>query len=330
MANDRTMKMIRARTFHVAQIALAVALACAEHALCQPVIDPLAEARSLLAAGQLEQSEKWLHTYLGNNPSSADAHFLLGYVLFREKKPKDSLAEFTAGAAARRPKVDELKTVASDYVLLGDYEDADHWFSEITSESPNDAETWYLLGRTKYNEGRFEEGVSSFERSLALHPRDVEAEDNLGLCRKELNQLKEAKVAFQTAIEWQGKTPTDAQPFLNLGILIADAGEWENAIRYLTQAASLSPSNPRIHEELGAVYQEQNELPKAQEELERAVTLAPKSSEAHFKLAELYRKEGKRDRAQQEFEICSQLNSTHSSSQTPNPFLPNPNAPPKP
>ena len=167
---------------------------------------------------------------------------------------KDSLAEFTAGAAIQRPKADELRTVASDYVLMGDYADADHWFSEVTAEAPNDAETWYLLGRTKYNEGRYEEGIASFKHTLALRPKDVEAENNLGLCLRELSQLKEAKAAFETAIEWQGQTPTDAQPFLNLGTMVADSGDPENAIRYLTRAAALSPENPiRSQEELGAV-----------------------------------------------------------------------------
>jgi Tfp pilus assembly protein PilF len=84
----------------------------------------------------------------------------------------------------------------------------------------------------------------------------------------------------------------------------------------------LSPENPKIHEELAGAYDGQNNLPKAQAELERAVGLAPNSSSLHFKLANLYRKEGMRDKARQEFEVCAKLNSTHSSTETPNPFLP--------
>src|ERR1700719_2658785 len=75
--------------------------------------DPLAHERALLAANKLEESESALVTYIGTNPSSPDAHFLLGYVLFREKKATESLAEFTAGARFRRPHPDELKIVAS-------------------------------------------------------------------------------------------------------------------------------------------------------------------------------------------------------------------------
>jgi tetratricopeptide (TPR) repeat protein len=292
--------------------------------LTAPSSDPLAAARALLDAGQLAEAEASIRSYLGSRGDSADGHFLLGYVLFREQKAKDSLAEFTAGAALRRPDANELKTVASDYVLLGDFSDADQWYSEVTSEKPDDVDAWYLLGRTKYNEGRYDQAASSFERALALRPMYVEAENNLGLCLRELNQLERAKSAFQTAIDWEGKSPSDSQPYLNLGALLVDQGEVEAAITNLSKAVALSPANPKVHEALGNAYEAQNNLAVAQAELEKAVALAPNSSGLHFKLANLYRKEGLREQAKHEFELCAKLNSTHSSTETPNPFLPAP------
>jgi Flp pilus assembly protein TadD len=307
--------------------ALVLALMCTQTALGEQLADPLAEARGFLESGLPAKSEASIRSYLNGHPDSADAHFLLGYVLFREQKAQDSLAEFTAGAKTRRPKADELKTVASDYVLLGDYSDADTWFTAVSVESPNDPDAWYLLGRTKYNEGRYDEAASSFERSLVLRPKYVEAENNLGLCWRELNKPDEAKAAFQTAIDWQGDAPSDAQPYLNLGTLLADRGDLDKAILCLAQAAALSPTNPKVHEQLGSAYEARNNFPKAQSELERAIALAPGTSALHFKLAEIYRKQGLRDLARKEFDICAKLNSTHSSPATPNPFQPKESAP---
>lgn len=306
---------------------LGLLLPCAFAAHCQSPPEALAEPRALLAEGKLASAEAALHGYLKEHPGSAEAHFLLGYVLFREQRPAESLAEFTAGARVRRPKADELKTVASDYILLQDYADADRWFTEVTVESPGDADAWYLLGRTKYNKNEFVDAVSSFERALTLRPRYIEAENNLGLSWKELNNPEKAKAAFQAAIDWQGDAPADPQPFLNLGTLLADGSDFDKSIPYLAKAAALSPENPRIHEELGQVYEAKKNLPQAQAELEKAVALAPAISGLHFRLGQIYRHEGLRDRAQHEFELCEKLNSTHSSTSTPNPPVPDGSAP---
>jgi tetratricopeptide (TPR) repeat protein len=283
---------------------------------------PLQEARSLLATGKISEAETVLRAYLKNDPSSADAHYLLGDVLFREQKARESLAEFTTGAKFKHPGASELKIVASDYVLLADFADADKWFSEVTAETPNDAEAWYLLARTKYNENRFAESIAAFDHVLTLRPKDVQAEDNLGLSQQGLGHTEQAKAAFQTAIEWQHDAPADAQPYLNLGIVLTDQGDLTGAIRQLTKAAALAPGNPTIHEELGRALQTKGDMEGAQSQLETAVKLAPNAAALHFKLGQIYRRRGFNDRAQEEFAICAKLNGGHSSTEVPNPFSP--------
>ena len=294
-------------------------------------VDGLSEARAAVAASgsadSLSKAEAQVRSYMAGHPGSADAHFLLGYILFREKHAKESLAEYTAGAAIRRPKADDLKVVASDYVLLADLEDADKWLSEVTAENPEDANAWYLLGRTKFNEGYYDKAVPCFERALTLHPKYVEAENNLGLAYRELNEMDKAKAAYQLAIDWQAETPKDAQPYLNMGALLVDQGEVEKSVPFLSKAVELSPNNPKTHEQLATAYQAEQKLDSAEAEMEKAVELSPETSALHFKLGAIYRKAGKRDLAQEQFKISERLNSTHSSKEIPNPFSPEPTAP---
>ena len=308
------------------QVALCFLTACAllfpAAGIGQSEAEPLRTAQSLLAAGKLPEAEATLRRYLKDDPSSAEAHYLLGDVLFREKRAVESLGEFTAGSKFKPPGAVELRTIASDYVLLGDFADADKWFSQVTVETPNDPEAWYLLGRTKYNENRFAEAVASFEHVLALRPKDIRAEDNLGLSQQGLGHTEQAKTAFQTAIEWQGDVPTDAQPYLNLGILLTNQGDAAAAIPQLTKAAALAPQNPKIHEELGRALQAKGDMEAAQSQLEAAVKLAPNAASLHFKLGQIYRHRGLNERAQQEFAICAKLNGAHSSTEVPNPFTP--------
>ena len=289
-----------------------------------PKANTLQNVRHLLDVGQLAESEKILRSYLNDHPQTADALFLLGYTLFREQRPKDSLVEFTEGAKFERPQKSDLKIVAADYVLLGDFADADKWLTLVTNESPEDADAWYLLGRAKYNENRFQEAIQCFQRTLALRPKDVKAEDNLGLSYQGLNRLDDARATFETAISWQNDLPVkDAQPYLNLGILLVDQERPSQALSYLQQAAALAPHNPKVREQLGRAYNVLNMPDKAQLELEQAVALAPEVSGLHFMLGQTYRRQGMLQQAKQQFDICARLNSTHSSVETPNPVAQN-------
>jgi Flp pilus assembly protein TadD len=288
----------------------------------QVPLDPLAEPKALLARGLPKDAETAIDVFLHANPGSTDGHYLRGEILFREQRAKDSLAEFTTGAKGRVPTAREFGIIASDYVLLRDYTDADRWFTKATAGDPLEASYWYLLGRTRYKEGQYEEAVSAFEHALSLHPRYVEAENNRGLALSVLQKKDLAIQAYQQAIDWQGSSGTDAQPYFNLGTLLLEQNELAKAMDLLEKAVALSPSNPRMHEELGKAYVQQGNLALAQHELEVAVSLSPETSSLHYRLAQIYKKQLKADLAEREFTICAKLVGTHSSTVTPNPFGP--------
>lgn len=224
------------------------------------------------------------------------------------------------GAKGRYPTAREFGMIASDYVLMRDYSDADRWFTEATVCDPSEASYWYLLGRTKYKEGQHDAAISSFDHALSLRPRYVEAENNRGLALSALQQKDSAMQAFQQAIDWQGSSGTDAQPYFNFGTLLLERNDITRAVDLLKKAVTLSPANPSMHEELGKAYVIQDDLPEAQHELELAVSLSPETSSLHFRLAQIYKKQSKTELAKREFAICAKLTGEHSSAATPNPF----------
>ena len=272
-----------------------------------------------MQAGSLSSAELIVRKYLSQKDSSANGQYLLGYILSREVKAKDSLAEYTRAAQLRAPTANDLKVVAVDYVVLGDFVDADRWLTKALSWNPSDASSWYYLGRTKYNENRFSEAIDAFQSCLKLDPHNVKAEDNLGLSYQGLNQPQPAMQAFQTAIAWQTSgSEKDAQPYLNFGTLLVEQGEPDAGLVYLQQAVALSPQNAKAHEQLGRDYLTLKRLKEAQGELEKAVQLAPNSSSVHFELGIDYRDQGLKDQARKEFDRCAELNAAHSSVDTPN------------
>ena len=208
-----------------------------------------------------------------------------------------------------------------DYLLLQADADADKWLTQATSMEPTNGLYWYYLGRTKYNENRFQESVDAFHKSLEFLPLNVRAEYNLGLAYAGKALDDKARNAYETAIAWQkGTAHEDPQPYLDLGMLLANQGHLKEAVPNLQKAVELDAQNPKIHEEMGRVYEQLHDLGKAQIQLESAVALAPKVSSLHFQLGRIYQKAGMTERAKSEFARCAVLNGTHStdSLETPN------------
>ena len=302
----------------------------------------LAEAKSLVQQGKLNEAERTVRQSLQHQPQSADAHFLLGYILFREiqagvepqaeeypnlpeselklrkEKASESLAQFTEGAKYHDPSAFDLKIVALDYVLLGAYTDADKWLTKSLQWNPKDSQGWYYLGRTKYNENRFEEAAGAFKKCLELDPGNIKAEDNLGLSYAGLGRTGDAIAAYQKAIEWQYKSlDKKSGPFLNLGILLLDQHRAPEAVPYLQKAIEISPEDPKAHQQLGKGYSALDRLPEAQAELEKAVQLDPQSAPLHFMLGQIYRREGLSEKAKIEFDRTTSLNALRSLNPNP-------------
>jgi tetratricopeptide (TPR) repeat protein len=322
-----------------------------------PARDLLSEAQSLFKQAKFGEAEGAVRQYLKDHPDSAEGHFLLGHVLFREiqahamletqfqsqahgpmggvktlgRTPSDapdlkgaaemakaSLEEFTAGARFHDPSAADLKIVAFDYVLLGDYPDADKWLGKMLEWAPNDSEGWYYLGRTKYNENRFEEAIEAFRRCLRLDPKNVKAEDNLGLSFAGLGRNDEAAAAYKLAIAWQEQSlPKNPGPYIDLGNLLLEQNHPQDAIPFLLRAIEIAPRESRAHELLGKAYTRAEDFPKAQTELERAIELSPQTPNLHCMIAPVYRKQGLAERAKTEYERCAALTGTHSTPETP-------------
>jgi Flp pilus assembly protein TadD len=301
----------------------AAALACAA-LLCavqqiapltpvSPQTGSLAAARQLVRDGQFARADAMLRPLIAADPQAAEPRYLLAYALLREDKPAESLKEYTSAAALRAPTAAELRSVALDYVLLKALPDADRWMSRALAMDANDAETWYAMGRLRYTQGRYGDALTCFEKTLALNPRSMKGENNLGLAYEALNRNDDAVRAYRNAIAWQKDDPAPSeQPLLNLAILLQHRNQLPEAQQLLEQAAKIAPKDPHIHENLGQVYLHTDRAADAAKEFADAVRLAPQNPRYHYLLGQAYRHAGDEGQAKQEFARSAALNGTHS------------------
>ena len=122
--------------------ALTLASPSVQHASAPPQ-STVADARSLVDAGKLDEAEQLLRRHLVTEPHSPDGHLLLGYVLFRKiqedarylggsghseatrEAAKSSLAAYAEGSRYRDLSAFDLKIAALDQSLVGDLISAD-------------------------------------------------------------------------------------------------------------------------------------------------------------------------------------------------------------
>jgi len=270
----------------------------------------LYEAKALAHLQNFSAAELSLRDYLKTHQDSADGLYMLGFVLNRLNRPADSLATYTRAAAITTPTADDLKIVGLDYVLLEDYQDAIHWLEKAVSMDSRNKEDWYYLGRSYYTVTRLADARKAFLTVLKLDPRDIKAENNLGLIDESSGNAAAALEEYRRAIAWQQDSlqPSE-QPYVNLGNLLMEQGQTKEAMGPLEKAVSLAPNNAFCHLTLGVYYHKIGRLDDAQRELERATLLEPENAVAHYQLGRLYKDMHALDRAQAEFDRTAELKS---------------------
>jgi Tfp pilus assembly protein PilF len=270
----------------------------------------ICEAKSLVHLQDFSSSESALRHYIALHADSDEALYLLGFVLNRENKPKESLEIYTRAATLKTPTGDDLKIVGLDYVLLNDYADAIKWLEKAVELDPKNKDSWYYLGRAYYSRGQLPESRRAFLTALNLDPRDAKAENNLGLILESEAKPNEALEAYQHAIEWEkGTTHQSEQPYFNLGSLLLELDRASEAVAPLEKAVDLGTNNATCHLKLGTAYLRTNRLPEAQRELENAERLEPENAAIHYQLARLYKQMHQMDKAKIEFQRTEELQS---------------------
>lgn len=83
--------------------------------------------------------------------------------------------------------------VGSAHYMLGDFEKAATQFELLTQKgTPQErSEAFYNLGNTKYRQGKLDEALTAYQKTLELNPEDKEANYNLEFVRDEIRRRHE-------------------------------------------------------------------------------------------------------------------------------------------
>lgn len=268
----------------------------------------LQAAKARIHQQSYKSAESDLTRFTASHPKSDDALYLLSFVYFREGLARQSLEAATRGAAVRPPIGEDLKIVALDYSLLGDYDDAAKYLEMAKAMDPRNPEILYFLGRVRYQQNRLDDAVSAFRAVIAIDPGHAKAADNLGLALEGQGNLESAEQAYRDAIQIEEKTHNGYErPWLNLGRLLREKNNLQAAIPVLSKAIEINPDSADALLELGKAELSAHDLQQARKHLERSVELGPGSISAHYSLARVYKKIGEEGLAAKQFSLTEKL-----------------------
>lgn len=176
----------------------------------------------------------------------------------------------------------------------------------VNSTLPNWAITVNRSGIENYNNKRIESAKADFERAIAMRPDYGEARYNLGWLYEELNDLDNAKVQYELAVQGDPQKFDHVITYLkalnNLGRLYILKKEYGTAVRFLSQGIQESESTKsmtsgensseagvyyNLRKNMGWVRLMQERYVEAEVHLRSAIALDSKRSSAYCLLAQV-------------------------------------------
>jgi len=114
-----------------------------------------------------------------------------------------------------------------------------------------DARGWFEKGNELSRQGRFEEAVGAYEKSIGLNALSPVAHYNLGIAYENLREYEKAVSAFKKTLKLN---PFNMEARLSLGNVYNRLNRWEDAISQLNIVVHRQRNNAEAHGNLGWAY----------------------------------------------------------------------------
>ena len=179
--------------------------------------------------------------------------------------PDSAEADMVAGEA-----LDEMK----------DNEGSTKMFRAAVKADPNFPNANFGLGYLLWTQKKYPEAEKEFRAELANHPDHLQAKLYLADTEVQMNEIAQAGPLLEKVIKLD---PTIGLAHLDLGIVYSEAGRNEDALRQLSQAATIIPDDVNVHWRLAQLFRTLGKREEAKAEFDKASTLNKTADEDLFK-----------------------------------------------
>src|ERR1700744_2664543 len=212
-----------------------------EQGLKQSPGDPMLShllAAVLFSKGEIAAARAPIEASLKKRPDSAPA-LLLAARIARAASDFDAALKHLDRAIALAPQREMFVEKARTLDQAGLAPQAREAWRAILKIIPGHQEAAARLGRLAWEDGNHAEAVSLLERATSGEaPASVWFD--LGLARQDLRDFSGSATAYRKAIEIK---PDHAEAALNLGVVLQESGESDNAMQAYAEAYRMRPSS---------------------------------------------------------------------------------------
>jgi tetratricopeptide (TPR) repeat protein len=133
------------------------------------------------------------------------------------------------------------------------------------------------LGDTLFEQGKNEEAIQHYNRSLLLKPYQPNAHNGLGMAFGMLGKLERASIHYNAALKLR---PTFVEAHYNLGVIMMKEAKYADADEHFRAALKLRPNFSEARYAQGIVLARQGKIPEAREAFTTVLHQIPKHEAA--------------------------------------------------
>ena len=208
--------------------------------------------RALLAREQPERSVRHLERARELGANQPELELTYGQALLSVRRPKEAIPYLRRAFEARLQPHRSGFDLARAHAALGDRAGAVRVLQTVRPDQPQDGEGWRRLGQLALDLDAMRLAEAFLRQAVRVDPGSAAGHEQLGLALARAGRFEEAVAAFAEAVRIE---PRDASVRLNLAVGLAEIGRVADARREAGEALRIDPSYEKARQFLAAIAQ---------------------------------------------------------------------------
>jgi len=262
-------------------------------------------AAESIAAGNLDQAEKQLHTVLQENPDEFRALNLLGIIRAQQRREPEAEELFKRAIEIKPDYTSAHASLGLLYLQMSKPDAAISQLKEALRLDPQRTDVsaalsgvWRNQAHAAVQQGDPEKALSLLIEARKITPNDADVQFNFGMVALRMSLFPDAVQAFQETLKLR---KDDGNALYGLGRAQMGLDKYDEARESFAHFVQLHPEDVSGHYALGMTLQALQRSDEARSEYEKSIQLKPVQTESYFQLGVMDLEAGDLTSAQKRF-----------------------------